>query len=517
MKRLQLGFIVTLLAASTLTGCDSPQATTPTALPSATGMAQVTSTNGPLTKATIALGYIPNVQFTPYYVALEKGYYRAEGLDVTFKHGIVPDLIAQLGVGDAGVNFAAASGDELIPARLNGGVPVVYVMTWFRQYPVAAASIEGKGPALKNPADLKGRKVGVPGPYGANYTGLQALLKAGGLTLDDVQVESIGFTQVESLSQGQVDVAMVYAANEPTQLRSQGLNVNTLMVSDYAPLAANGLATNEKTLLENPELVGKVVRATLKGIQDTVADPQAAFTTALKVTPEIGTGDRDLQLEVLKETAKLMQPKTGDPAAKQPLGWTDAAVWSATQDFLLEAKVVTKKGDVGEMFTNKFIKSSNGNGGNEGGVSGRPSDFTVEYSWWSGSTPPPYHYEYDLKIGPGSKGEIVFRPGYPGSDTPVWTETFPISDGALDNLYKLLVERKILRKDWKEMRNPPVGGSVESMTVLANNESYKVPSHVEEEGQALAEVYEAIRSMVPKQMWDDLMARRETYMEEQKR
>jgi NitT/TauT family transport system substrate-binding protein len=313
-----------------------------------------TPTVGPLTKVTISLGYIPNVQFAPYYVALNRGYYRDEGLDVTFKHGIVPDLIRLLGAGDEGVNFAAASGDEIIPARVQG-IPVVYVMTWYRQYPVAAASVEGKGPALKSPADLKGRTVGVPGPFGANYTGLLALLKAGGLTQSDINMKSIEFTQVASLSTGQVDVAMVYAANEPVQLRSQNMAVNTLLVSDYVKLASNGLATNDKTLKEDPELVRKVVRATLRGIKSTIDDPKSAFEDALKQVPEITGDTRDLQLQVLQETVKLMQPKADDPAASQPLGWTDSSVWSTTQDFLLEAGIIPRKGNVEEMFTNDFI------------------------------------------------------------------------------------------------------------------------------------------------------------------
>ncbi len=287
-------------------------------------------------------------------MALSKGYYKDEGLDVTFKHGIVPDLIKQLGAGAGGVDFAVASGDEVIPARVQG-IPVVYVMTWYRQYPVAAASIVGKGPTLTSPADLKGKVVGIPGPYGATYIGLQALLKAGGLTLNDVKLKSIDFTQVPSLASGQVDVAMVYAANEPTQLRSKQYNVSTLLVSDYARLASNGLATNDSTLKEKPDLVGKVVRATRRGIEATVKDPVAAFDEAVKQVPNAGGANHDLQLKVLQETVKLMQPKPGDPAATHPIGWTDIDVWSSTQDFLFETKSIPKKGDVSQMFTNAFV------------------------------------------------------------------------------------------------------------------------------------------------------------------
>jgi NitT/TauT family transport system substrate-binding protein len=338
-----LGMVAVLLASCDLAG-SQPATPTPVAK----------------TRLTIALGYIPDVQFAPYYVALGKGYYDAEGLDVSFKHGIVPDLIKLLGAGEEGINFAAASGDEVIPARLQG-IPVVYVTTWYRQYPVAAASIVGKGPTLKSPADLKGHVVGIPGPFGANYTGLLALLKAGGLTKDDVQLKNINFTQVESLATGQVEVAMVYAANEPVQLRTRGFDVSTLMVSDYVKLASNGMITNEKTLKENPNLVARVVRATQKGIQATIDDPAAAFDEALKQVPEAGGENKDRQMKVLEETIKLMKPKPDDPAASKPLGWTDAEVWNSTQDFLLEAGVITEKGNVQEMFTNDFVGAATSN------------------------------------------------------------------------------------------------------------------------------------------------------------
>lgn len=336
-------------------GCDNVLSVTPT-IPVGVTPSPISGTD--LTKVNIALGYIPDVQFAPFYLALNKGYYKDEGLDVTLQNGIVTDLIQQLGQGANGVNFAVVSGDEIIPARLSG-VPVDYVMTWYRQYPVAAAAIEGKGPTLKSPADLKGHKVGVPGPFGSTYTGLLALLKAGNLGESDIQLQNIGFTQVASLSAGQVDVAMVYAANEPIQLASTGLKVSTLKVADYAQLASNGLATNDKTLSENPGLVSKVVRATLRGIQDTIANPSEAFKETLKQVPEAGGANEALQLQILQETIKLMQANPNDPTAKAPVpypGWTDEAVWNSTQDLLFDAKLITKKGDVKEMFTNQFVQ-----------------------------------------------------------------------------------------------------------------------------------------------------------------
>ncbi|HYP40790.1 MAG TPA: ABC transporter substrate-binding protein [Chloroflexia bacterium] len=506
MKKACSILAVAMLAITTLSACDS--ATSSVSTP--------TTITAQPTAVTIALGYIPDVQFAPFYVAYNKGYYKAEGLDVTLRNGIVPDLVKELGAGENNVSFAAVSGDELIQAR-SQGIPVVQVMTWYRQYPVAAASIQGKGPNLESPPNLKGLKVGVPGPYGATYVGLQALLKSAGLTLNDVKMESISFTQVESLVAGQVDVAMVYVANEPTQLRSKGFNVSTLLVSDYMQLASNGLATNEKTLKDNPELVRKVVRATLKGIQDTIDNPTDAFDQSIKQVPGAGGDNRELQMRVLEETIKLMQPKEGDPAAAQPLGWTDPDVWAATQDFLFDAKLTTKKGDVNEMFTNQFIEGvkETGAGTGEGKMKARPADFAVEYYWQAGSMPPPYHYEYTISIDSKGGSKIVYWPDYPSDKIESWTEPIAITDSDLDSLYALVASKRLLRNEWSRMDSPPIGGSTQSAEIQAFDTAYKIPSDINEEEEAVVgEVYDAIKALVPQATWDKLSAQREQYEKE---
>ncbi len=379
----RIGAVLILVLVVFVAGCDSgAPAATPTGVSgqaTATPVSEATQTEQPVagatatgvpvaqatprptatidlahpTKVTIALGYNPDVQFAPFYLALNRGYYKDLGLDVTFKHGIVPDLIKLLAAGDEGVNFAVASGDEVIPARLQG-LPVLYIATWYQQYPVAAVSIKGKGPDLKSPADLKGHTIGIPGPYGSTYTGLLALLKAGGLTQSDVQIKTIGFTQLENLTTNQVDVAMVYSNNEPVQLRAQGYDVSTLELADYKNLASNGLITNLNTL-QNSQLVARVVRATQRGIQDTIKDPSAAFDEAAKIVPDIGGANKEKQMNVLLETVKLMQPKAGSIASYSPTGWTDVQLWSDTQDFLFDAKIIDKKDKVQEMFTNRFV------------------------------------------------------------------------------------------------------------------------------------------------------------------
>lgn len=141
----------------------------------------------------------------------------------------------------------------------------------------------------------------------------------------------------------------------------------------------------------------------------------------------------------------------------------------------------------------------------------RPADFAVQYDWREGSVPPPYHYEYTIRIGPGPEGTVVFVPDYPMHDPPVWKETFPVDTSALDHLYHLMAVRDTFRATWTELADPPVGGSLEWMRVTAAGKTCEVPSQIEET-DTLADVYKAIRDLVPRSTWAQLMAKQQAFV-----
>src|SRR6266446_9291216 len=241
------------------------------------------STSGPtLKKVSIGLGYIPDIQFAPFYVAQSKGYYKAAGLDVTFHHGIVPDLIGSMVLGHD--TFVFAGGDEALVAR-SKNLQVVDVATIFQRYPVSL--IVPANSSIQTLTDLKGHTIGVPGPFGSTYTGLLALLYQAHLSLSDVKVQSIGFTQVAALIAHRVDAVMGYSNNEPLQLKSQGFNVRTFDVSNYQPLVSNGIITTAGTLHSQPQLVRNFVQATIKGLKDVIADPAGAVQISKGYVPNL--------------------------------------------------------------------------------------------------------------------------------------------------------------------------------------------------------------------------------------
>ncbi len=347
--------LAALLPALLLAACGTTDAPTavagPTPVPAGSPLAgtpaAANTPNKPLTKITVAMGYIANVQFAPYYLAQDRGYYAAEGLEVDFKYGQVNDLLKV--VADGGLDYANVSGDEMVPAVAQG-IPVRYVMTGYYRYPVALATITGSGPAIAAPADLKGHTVGVPGPYGSNYIGLKALLKAGKLTEHDITLQSINFTQVSALINRQVDAAMVYSMNEPVQIQQAGKGVSLLQVADYADLAAVGLATGTKKIAAQPDQVRAFVRATLKGTADTLHDPDAAFAASLRRTPELAQADQPIQRAVLTATLPFFTP----PAGRTP-GSSDAHTWATTEAFLREIGLSPQPIDPTTLYSNEFL------------------------------------------------------------------------------------------------------------------------------------------------------------------
>jgi len=296
-----------------------------------------------LTHVRLPMGFVANVQFAPWYVAVERGYFAAEGFDLEFDYGDWDTKGVQL-VAAGWTPFAIASGDQVVQARAQG-MPIVTVVNWFQRFPVAVVALEESG--IREPADLVGRKVGTPETFGAaSYIGWRALAAATGLVEEDVQLEVIGYAALENLTVGRVEAAVVYANNEPVQLGQRGYDYVLIPVADYAPLVSNGVITNEEMLHENPELVRAFARAFLKGLADTLADPDAAFEICKKYVEGLEEND-DVQRAVLDATLLYWQ---GDP-----LGASDPAAWQRTVEVMSEIGLLAGPVAAESAFTNDYL------------------------------------------------------------------------------------------------------------------------------------------------------------------
>lgn len=295
-----------------------------------------------VTKVKLPVGYIPNVQFAPLYVAIEKGFYAEENIQVDIDYSMENDNTVLTATNE--IQFAVVSGEQVLMARAQE-MPVVYVMAWYQQYPVGIAAKTSSG--IQSLTDLRGKKLGLPGLYGASYIGAVAMLQSAGLKESDLTLDSIGYNQVEVLMQDKDDAVVVYIANEPVQLDKMGEDIVLFKTSDSVQLVGNGLITNEKTLNDNPALVAKMVVATLKGIQYAADHPDEAYEICKKYVTDLDESDRDLQMQVLKNSIELWKGER--------MGYSNPQAWQNMQSILLEMGLMPKEVDLSYAFTNEFV------------------------------------------------------------------------------------------------------------------------------------------------------------------
>ena len=298
-----------------------------------------------LTPVTLGVGFVPNVQFAPFYVGIEQGFFADEGIDLTLDYGFENDYLVLVGTGE--LPFLIGSGDQVILGRAQG-LPVRYVAEWYTRYP--AVVVAPKEAAIADPADLAGRTIGLPGLFGANYVALRGVLEAGGLTERDVTLESIGFTQAAALSAGTVDAVVDYGVNSPVILAQEGISTTQIALDDYLPLPSNGLITNEATLDENPDLVRSMARAMLRSIDYTLDNPDEAFSVTLDYVPEARNSEATNRA-VFDAVLDYWQPR-GDGLP----GETTLDAWQSAAEFMQRIGLVETVLPAEELFTNEFVE-----------------------------------------------------------------------------------------------------------------------------------------------------------------
>jgi NitT/TauT family transport system substrate-binding protein len=271
-----------------------------------------------LRQVRLLLGFRPDVQFAPFYVAQQEGFYADAGLEVTIEHQQAPDV--QRLVADGQAEFGVADATDVMIAR-TAGVPIRYVSTLYQAFPVALIGEPSVVP--DEPAELAGMRIGTPGRFGSSWHALLALLAAGGLTADDVTIrEYPQFNQVDGLANGDVDLITGFRNNEPLRLEARGTGVDLLTVDDVAPLPGPGVIVGDELLASDPELVAAFASATAAAQAAVIENPDLGFAAAEAAVPTIAE-DPDVARAVLEATVELW---AGDAFAD---GVIDVELWEA--------------------------------------------------------------------------------------------------------------------------------------------------------------------------------------------
>jgi NitT/TauT family transport system substrate-binding protein len=235
----------------------------------------------------------------PYFVAIDKGYYKAEGLDVTIDTGPGSVAgIARVAAGTYPLGFFDIN--SLVKFRdQNPDKAVTAVMMVYDKPPFAIATTTKTG--ITKPKDLEGKVLGAPAADGA-FAQWKAFVKENGIDDSKVKIDNVGFPVREPmLADGKVDAITGFSFSMHFNLLQKGLkpeDIRTMLMADHGlVLYGNAIMVNPDFAKANPKIVAGFVRATIKGIVDTAKNPEAAIKSVMKRNE---TGDEKIELERLK-------------------------------------------------------------------------------------------------------------------------------------------------------------------------------------------------------------------------
>ena len=235
----------------------------------------------------------------PYLVAIDKGYYKAEGLNVTIDPGSGSvEGINRVASGAYDVGFCDIN--LLVKYRDNPrNLPVKMVMMVYDTPAFSIITLKKSG--IAKPKDLEGRILGAPAGDGA-WAQWPIFVQANKIDASKVRVENIGFPVREPmLAQGKVDAITGFWFSSFMNLKATGIPPSEIVVlhmRDWGlDLYGNGIVANPDFMRFQPKAVAGFVRGTIKGIQESLRDPEGAIESVMKRNP---IANRDVELERLK-------------------------------------------------------------------------------------------------------------------------------------------------------------------------------------------------------------------------
>lgn len=276
---------------------------------------------GPIT---VGLTYIPNVQFSAFYLGVKEGLFG--DVDVRLRHhGEQEDLFGALLRGDEQIVFASA--DEAVIA----GKGLINVAQAYQRYPIEILFRE----EATSLSDLQGRTLGVPGRFGSSWYATLAALHTAGLTEQDVNIQEIGYTLVTAMSTKKVDAISGFKNNELVQLESLGDEVWRVPISDEPVLVGPSLITGPE--LEEDPKVKAVIDGMLAAERRVVEDPEAALEATKEFVPALADATQlETSRKVLAATAELWKNANGEVSVA-----VDGAAMERMKDFLGEAGLIS--------------------------------------------------------------------------------------------------------------------------------------------------------------------------------
>jgi len=291
----------------------------------------------------------------PFLIGLDKGYYRAEGLDVTFDKSAEPvDIIKRVAAGDVAMGF----GDTNVLIKFHDQNPKMPVAAVFMGYNRPAyAIVTRKSRGVTQPKDLEGKRLGAPETDSA-FGAWKIFAKANGIDAGKVTIDNVSFPVREPmLAAGQVDAVTGYSFSSYITLKDRGVPVDdivVLLMADYGvELYGNAVIVNPKFAAERPDAVKGFLRAYLKGLKETAHSPAAALDSVTRRNEE---ANKATELERLRMA--LGDNILTSEVKQNGLGGIDAARFDKAIDQIALTYNFKARPKASDIFDPSFLPSA---------------------------------------------------------------------------------------------------------------------------------------------------------------
>lgn len=285
--------------------------------------------------------------FSPWVIAQARGYYAAEGIKlnlVAAKGGGV-DVAKQVGAGNA--IAGSSTGDTPIFVRPNGvPVKVVAVLGGRSLMQIAVWADNDK---IKVPADFRGKTLTVASYQDSVYYNFIGMLAKFGMTKHDVNVQAAGPGGVWQLFAAKKADAMIGTPDWTAAAIDAGAKVKLFFGEEHFQSFPAAIVVSDESIRTRPELVAKIVRATLRGMRDVMNDPEGAAREFVAAVPSNKGRERYVET-VIKSYAENVFP------GQKILGKVDVERLKKLQDFYLKENLIEKAVPLTDFYTDQFIQ-----------------------------------------------------------------------------------------------------------------------------------------------------------------
>lgn len=285
-------------------------------------------------------------EHAPLFLALEKGFYADEGLDVTLAEGSGAETVVKIvAEGIDNIGFGPAT---TVAEAIGNGLPVQVIAVYEPKTPIGLMSFPDI--ALKTPKDIEGRTLGLTANESFAHL-WEPFAKLNGVDLSKVTKVVLDYSSRNGLFMSRkLDIQSTFLnVDVPLMEKRTGITFNTLKVSDFGlELLGAGLFVNDAYAASHPRILRKLLRATAKGYRAARADPKGAVA-ALSKHLRVPVPEDILQQQLEITLADI--PMTTD----KPLGWQDPAQWRSNIALLQQIGVVKSGKAPADFYTNQYL------------------------------------------------------------------------------------------------------------------------------------------------------------------